>query len=201
MVLKIVPGLPVEKRTVETWSASNSPATNRQVVTIAGGPRLEIGTRPGYGKVLGPEEVNYLYDRATDTVYRTGVFLDPSVSASTPVQMFKRLLASPGVRLAGSRTYRGRMVYVLQIRSREITGMIYVDKRTYEPMMSDERGTDLHMIVRTLAYKSLPATTANLALTRLPAAHRTAHLVLRASPHIKALYGEAAFPSGDYAAG
>ena len=198
VVLKIVPHLPVEKKTIETWSESNAPSTYRQVVTIAGGPRLDIGTKPGFGKVLGPEQVNYLYDRSTNTIYRTGVMLVPSPKPPTPQQMFKRVLASPGVRLAGTRTYRGRSVYVLKLSNRDVKGTVYVDKRTYEPMMQDERGTYLHSIVRTLVYRELRWTEANLALTSLRTAHPQAHVVLHASPHIRSLYGEAAFPSGDY---
>ena len=199
VVLKIVPHLPVEKKTIETWSASNAPSTDRQVVTIAGGPRLEIGAGPAHGKVLGPEQANYLYDASTNTIYRTGYLLVPSHPLLTRKQMFKRLLAQTGVRLAGSRTYRGRSVYVVDARGP--TGekeTVYVDKRTYEPMMSDLSATDLHSIIHTLALKILPATRANLALTSLPTAHPRAHTVLHASPHIKSLYGQAAFPSGDY---
>jgi hypothetical protein len=65
-------------------------------------------------------------------------------------------------------------------------------------MMSDERSADLHNIVRTLAFKTLPPTQANVALTSLRTAHPQARVVLHASPHIKALFGMAAFPSGQY---
>ena len=64
--------------------------------------------------------------------------------------------------------------------------------------MQDERGTYLHSIVRTLVYRELRGTEANLALTSLRTAHPQAHVVLHPSPHIRSLYGEAAFPSGDY---
>jgi hypothetical protein len=201
VALKIVPHLPVEKKTIETWSASGAPDVYRQVVTIAGGPRLEIGAAPGYGQVLGPERVGYLYDRASRTIYRTGVTLVPNEKPLTPEQMFNRALAEPGVRRAGTRTYRGRGVYVLAFRNKDVTGTVYVDKKTYEPMMSDERSADLHIVVRTLAFETLPPTKANLALTSLRTAHPQAHVVLHASPHIKALFGMAAFPSGDYGSG
>jgi hypothetical protein len=198
VVRKIVPHLPVEKKTIETWSASSSPSTNRQVVTIAGGPRLEIGAAPAHGKVLGSEQANYLYDASTNTIYRTGFFVPPQAPPPRG-QTFKRLLAEPGVRLAGTRTYRGRSVYVIDLRgSPGIKIRMYVDKRTYEPMMYDETGPDLRVISQTVAFKVLRATKANVALTSLPTAHPHAHTVLHASPRIRSLYGEAAFPSGDY---
>src|SRR5262249_50221298 len=122
----------------------------------------------------------------------------PKGEPSTPQQMFNRVLAEPEVRLAGMRTYRGRRVYVLAIRNTDVTGTVYVDKHTYKPMMCDERGTDLHVIVRTLAIRTLPATSANLALTSIRTAHPQAQVVLHAPPRIKSLFGKAAFPSGDY---
>jgi hypothetical protein len=200
VALKIVPHLPVEKKTIETWSASDSPKVYRQVVTIAGGPRLEIGATPGYGKSLGSERVGYLYDRSSRTIYRTGLMLVPE-QPLTPAQMYNRVLSEPGVRLTGTRTYHGRRVNVLTIRSKDVTGTVYVDRKTYEPMMSDERGADRHVVVRTLAFETLPPTKANLALTSLRTAHPQARVVLHASPHIKALFGMAAFPSGDYGSG
>ena len=112
--------------------------------------------------------------------------------------MYNRVLSEPGVRLAGTRTYRGRRVNVLAIRNKDVMGTVYVDKTTYEPMMSDERSADLHVIVRTLAFETLPPTKANLALTNLRTAHPKARVVLHASPRIKALFGKAAFPSGQY---
>jgi hypothetical protein len=201
VALKLVPGLPVEKKTFETWSASNAPGVYRTVVTIAGGPRVEIGAGPAHGKVLGPEQANYLYDASTNTIFRTGYFLVPSATPPTPEQSFKRLLADPDARLAGTRTYRGGRVYVVKYRDKGIAETLYVDKRSFEPVMSDVRGTDLHSMVRTLVTKTLPATPANVALASLPTAHPHAMVVLHASPRIRALFGEAAFPSGDYGSG
>jgi hypothetical protein len=204
VILKIVPHLPVEKTTIETWSSSTQPAVNRQVVTIAGGPRLEIGAGPAHAKVLGPLQAVYLYDRSTNTIYRTGFFFAPPPSSRppTPKEMFAETLDRPGVHLAGTRTYDGRSVFVLSVRNPKfgITGTIYADKLTYRPLMSDFRRIDLRNIVRTVAYKTLPATPANLALTRLRGVHPNARIVFHASPHIRALYGEAAFPSGQHSA-
>ena len=115
VVRKIVPQLPVEKKDHRDLVGLNAPSTYRQVVTIAGGPRLEVGAGPAYGKVLGPEQANYLYDASTNTIYRTGYVLAPSQTPPTRKQMFKRLLAQPGFRLAGSRTYLGRSVYVVDV--------------------------------------------------------------------------------------
>ena len=157
VVLKIVPHLPVEKKTFETWSASNAPSTYRQVVTIAGGPRFEIGASSAHGKVLGEEQANYLYDASTNTIYRTGFLIPPLTQPPTREQRFKLLLATRGVRLAGTRTYRGRTVYVLDAQgSPGIKVTIYVDTRTHEPIMEDETGPDLRVIQHTLAFKVFP---------------------------------------------
>jgi hypothetical protein len=200
VVQKFVPHLPVEKRTIETWSSSTSPATERQIVTIAGGPRLEIGSGTGQDKVLGALEVNFLYDAATKTIYRTGYYpADRAETKPSLKDIFKRVLASPGARLAGTRLYRGHPVYVIQLRHRGSRVVTFVDKRTYEPMFSEFVTTDLRTVVRTLAFKTMPATQANLALTSLAATHPGARTVLQASLHIKDLYGQAAFLSGQHA--
>ena len=194
---KFVPHLQVETRTIQAWSASNAPLINRQVVTIAGGPRLEIGSEPAHGKVLGLEQANYLYDASTHTIYRTGYFLAPSPQ-QTPERIFKHVLAEPGVRLTGTRTYLGRNVYVLKLRTPTAKGTAYVDKRTFEPLLNEVTTEYLRTVYRTVVYKTLPANKANVALTSLTTAHPRARTVLHASPHIRELYGEAAFPSGQY---
>jgi hypothetical protein len=194
---KIVPDLPAETTMTETWSVSNDPLTTRQVVTIPGGRRLEIGSGPAHGKVLGREQANYLYDASTHTIYRTGYFLVPSPDL-TPKQIFRRVLAEPGVRLAGTSTYLGRSVYVLKERNPVVKATAYVDKRTYEPLMNEVTGKYLRTVYRVLAHKTLPATKANLALASLPTAHQNARTVLHATPRIRELYGEAAFPSGQH---
>jgi hypothetical protein len=213
---EFVPHLRVQTRIIESWSASNTrlvnqqvvqiaglprlentPLINRQVVKISGGPRLEIGSGPAQGKMLGPEQANYLYDASTHTIYRTGYLLIPS-SQLTPEQIFKHVLAEPGVRLAGTRTYLGRSVYVLKQRGPSAKATSYVDKRTYEPLMNEVTTKHLRSIYRTVVYKTMPATTANLALTSLPTAHPGSKTVLHATPHIRQLYGEAAFPPGQF---
>jgi hypothetical protein len=200
VVQKIVPLLPVEQKTIETWSSTIDPLTVRQVVTIAGGPTVEIGSGPGQDPVLGKLEMNYLYDRSTNTIYRAGYYLESgSEKTPSPKSIFKQVLDRPGVHLAGSRMYVGRPVYVVKGRDKFFSATTFVDKRTYEPLFSVSIGTDLRFVVRTLAYRTLPATRANLALTSLGGVHPAARTVLHASPQIRELYGEAAFPSGQHA--
>ena len=199
VVQKIVPNLPVEQRTIETWSTSTAPLTERQVVTLAGGRRFEIGSGPGQDKVLGALEVNFLYDASTKTIYRTGYYpVEASGTNPSRKSAFKHVLAAPGIRLTGTRLYRGRPVYVLEAKRPGFRETTFVDKRTYEPMFSESAGTDIRTVVRTLAFKTLPATQANLARSSLTAAHPGARTALQASPRIKELYGQAAFLSGDH---
>jgi hypothetical protein len=200
VVQKIVPNLPVEQRTIETWSTSTPPLTERQIVTLAGGRRFEIGSGPGQDKVLGALEVNFLYDASTKTIYRTGYYpVEASeTNRSRGKSAFKHVLAEPGVRLTGTRLYRGRPVYVLEAKRPGFRETTFVDKRTYEPMFSEVVGTDIRTVVRTLAFKSLPATQENLARASLATAHPGVRTVLQASPRIKELYGQAAFLSGDH---
>ena len=117
VVQKIVPNLPVEQRTIETWSTSTAPLTERQVVTLAGGRRFEIGSGPGQDKVLGALEVDFLYDASTKTIYRTGYYpVEASETNPSRKSAFKHVLAEPGVRLTGTRLYRGRPVFVLEAK-------------------------------------------------------------------------------------
>jgi hypothetical protein len=194
VVLKIVPGLPVEKWTVEQWSAMSAPGAFRQVVTFAGGKRIEVGAAPGQDKVLGPKQISYLYEPSTDTIYRTGWNLPPTPSPPTPFALYKAVLAQPGTHLAGTRTYRGRSVYVIKQRTADADGTAYVDTTTYRLMRNDVRGTALHTSVRTLVFKVLAPTKANAALASLSAAHPRAHIVRNAPPRIRELFARAAFP-------
>jgi hypothetical protein len=65
--VKVVPHLPIERVTVETWAATNAPSTVRKLVTVAGGPSLEIGVGPGHGMGRG-EQITYLYLASTNTI-------------------------------------------------------------------------------------------------------------------------------------
>jgi hypothetical protein len=198
VIRRFVPHLPVETTTIETWTAPDG-TSNRRVVTNDGGPRIEISTAPGIDKVLGPVKMNYLYDTATGKIYRAGYELPPLTKPPSNEQQFKRVVAQPYVHLAGTTTYRGRKVYVLKLKDEENHGTVYVDERTYEPLMQTQTGTDMRLDVRTLAYKTLPATPANVALTSLPSLHPKARIVLHPTLRIRELYGEAAFPPGQHA--
>jgi hypothetical protein len=203
--VKIVPHLPIERHTVEAWSATNATSTWRGRVTIAGGHSAEIGAGPGHGKVLGAEQITYLYLASTNTIYRTGanlVAMGPPISALPQEPLFRRLIAQPGVHLNGTRALDGHTVYVVRVHPASPVGAptetLYVDKHTYVPMMSVTTTTDLRVVTRTLAWKALPATKGNLRLTSLAGAHPRANR-LPAPPRIKELFGRAFFLSGESA--
>jgi hypothetical protein len=198
VIRRFVPHLPAETTTIETWTAPDG-TSYRQVVRNNDGPRIEISTAPGTDKVLGPVKMNYLYDAATGKIYRAGYELPPLTKPPSPEQQFKRVIARQYVHLAGTTNYRGRKVYVLKLHDELAHGTVYVDERTYEPLMQTQTGKYLRIDVRTLAYKTLPATPANVALTSLPTVHPKAPIVLHPTPRIRELYGEAAFPPGQHA--
>jgi hypothetical protein len=142
--------------------------------------------------VLGALQVNYLYDPSTRIIYRTGYILDPSVRPPTPKQFFKQeILGLPGTHRAGTRTYKGRPVYVVKSSTRYLRTTTYVDKRTYQVLLGVALATGLRTVQRGIAHTTLPATKANLALASLSAMHPHVRTVLQAPPRIKQLYGEA----------
>ncbi len=155
-------------------------------MTIARGPRFEIGLGPAHDKLLGLMQANYLYDPSTRAIWRVSSFPVPPPLE----QQFKQLLADSGNGLARTRMYLGRSVYVLKLRT---TGeeTYYVDKRTFEPLMSDvNEGYRIRTVYRTVVYKTLPATKANLALTSLPTAHPRAKTVVHPTQHMRELSTE-----------
>jgi hypothetical protein len=186
--LRIAPGLPVQRRTSEIWSAANAPATYRELTRVGAGPAVEVGAGPGYDKTFGAEQVVYLYRGSSDSIYRAGAVLAPSSTgaATTPAGFFHRLRAQPRVRLAGTRMLDGHRVYVVRLNDANAT-MVYVDTRTFTPVMTVFTDGTAKIVQRTLAHKSLPATQANLALTRLAAAHPGAR-VRPAPPAVRELY-------------
>jgi hypothetical protein len=194
LVLKVVPGLPVERTTVERWSSSSAPGVFREIVTLPEGNRVEIGAAPERDKVLGLEQVSYLYDAKADTIYRTGADFSPTPSPPTPRGLFEAVLAQPGTDVAGTRTYRGRRVYIVRQRTGETDGTAYVDTKTFTLMMNDVRRTDLHTNVRTLVFKTLAPTTANTGLASLSAVHPRARISQHAPPRLRGLFAKAAFP-------
>jgi hypothetical protein len=59
-----------------------------------------------------------LYDAATNTIYEVAQLLGPKFL--TPKQVFKQSLTDPHARLEGTRTYKGRSVYVIVIRTPDL---------------------------------------------------------------------------------
>jgi hypothetical protein len=186
---KIVPLLPVETRTSEAWS---TPAIGRGFVTLSGGRRIEIGITRVHDKVRGLEQVDYLYDPSTNTIYRTGTDPVPPGESRTPEQVYRQeILGQPGFHLAGTRTYRGRRVYVVKAARPNARFMDYVDTRTYQLLLDVGVSTDLRRVERETAYRALPATKATLALASLWAMHPHARTALHAPPRIEQLYEKA----------
>ena len=73
--VKIVPHLPVERRTVEVWTASNAPLGYRELLKTTGQPSLEIGAAASHDPTLGRLQAVYLYQASNNTIYRTGAEL------------------------------------------------------------------------------------------------------------------------------
>jgi hypothetical protein len=191
VVQKFVPHLPIETRTTEAWWSSTTPEIQRAVATIPSGRRLEIGSVYKHDKLAGPEEVGSLYDGATNTIYEVAQLLGPKYL--TPKQVFKQILTDPHARLEGTRTYEGRSVYVIVIRTPNLPitkQTSYVDKRTYEVVAIEIVGNDLRIVSR-FHYRTLPATKANLALTSLQAAHPGARISRNLPPRIRKLAAQA----------
>jgi hypothetical protein len=194
--VKIVPHLPVERRTVEVWTASNAPLGYRELLKTTGQPSLEIGAAASHDPTLGRLHAAYLYQASTNPLYQTGAELvpppPPQPQASNPEQAYRRLIAQPGVRLSGTSTVNGHPVYVIRLPARgdiDIRGaVLYIDQRTYLPIMTVFHSTDYTVIKRMLDRKILPATEANLKLTTLTNAHSGAR-IRPATPRIKAIYG------------
>jgi hypothetical protein len=192
--VKLAAQLPTERRTSEIWSATNEPLRYRELLTVAGGPSVEIGAGPGYEQTLGlPEQVVYLYSASKDTIYETGAYdvplqPDPALALS-PRRFVERLLAEHRVRLVDKTVLEGRPVLVIE-SSRGWPRTDYLDARSYLPVKSILVDGTATIIQRTLVRKTLPATKANLDRTRLATSHPGAHIA-QASPRIDRLYAEA----------
>jgi hypothetical protein len=188
--LEISPGLTVQRWTSEVWSATNAPWTYRELTKIGAGPTIEIGAGPGRDKTLGAEQIVYLYRPATGSIYRTGAFLVPSqrgrAAASSPSGFFRQLIARSRVHLGGMRMLGRHRVYVVRLDDSNRT-TVYIDKHNYTPVLTVFSDGTKRIVQRTLTRTSMPATTANLARTRLAAAHPGAQ-VLPAPARIRELY-------------
>jgi hypothetical protein len=193
-VVVTTPHVPTVLRTGEIWFSTAAPWAYRELLTIAGEARFEVGAQQHQDPKFGREQLVYLYDARSDTIYRTGANLLPTTPAPSPRALFKRLLAQPGVVLAGTRMFEGHKVYVARSYGSTSIGntseTMYVDTATYRPLLSVATSPDLRSTVRILVYKTLPATPANLKLTSLARSHPRAH-VRPAPPRIDALYGKA----------
>jgi hypothetical protein len=172
---------------IETWIVSDEPRSWR--ATVPGRPYIEYGETLVHDPLMGPTLVSYVYDRNTKRIYEMGSDFPPSTRpAATPAQAYRRLLATPGAHLAGTRTYIGHTVYVVRFswplppnvlagsRSRPtITTIYYIDARSYVPVyhvLSTDGPRGRSWIgERALAWKTLPATAANLKLANLATAH------------------------------
>jgi hypothetical protein len=97
----------------------------------------------------------------------------------------------PGAHRAGTRTYKGRRVYVVKSSTPYLSTAFYVNKRTYQVLLGVLVSPDHRTVQRGIAHKTLPATKADLALASLSAMHPHAHTVLQAPPRIKDLYLDA----------
>jgi hypothetical protein len=192
-----IPNLPTLRRTGEVWFSPSAPGTYRELLTIAGGPTVEVGARLVHDPRLGAEQLVYLFDAKTNTIYATGAFLVPSAPRPSPQRAFRHFLAVPGVRLERPRVFEGHTVYAAVEYSTPTGGAVferlYVDAATYQPLLevAGFRGATRDAI-RVLAYRTLPATPTNLDLTRLARAHPGARVVpWPPPPRVDQLYGEA----------
>jgi hypothetical protein len=192
------PHLPTLRRTGEVWFSTAAPWTYREVLTIGGGPTVEVGAAPGHDPKLGNEILVYLYDAKANTVYETGAYFEPSGRLRLR-SAFRRFLAEPGVRLEGTRLFEGHKVYAAGAHGRSSfpggreSVTMYVDTATYQPLLSAVAGPGMSTTVRVLVYKTLPATPTNLRLTNLARSHPGARVVHTWPPPagIHELYGEA----------
>jgi hypothetical protein len=193
-IVAYVPGLRPQRRVDELWVPSSSPASYRWVVRLPGKPAVELGAAPMHDKALGAEQLDYLYDASSGTIYRTGAILLPPISTTvvTPSQFFRQMLAH-GARIAGTTRIAGRPVYVVIRHQAGDPGTMraYVDKRTFTPLEAVESDGHGHRTVTTTVFaEDVSATPANLALTSLAARHPHARVVA-APDRIRTLYSVA----------
>src|SRR5689334_16136022 len=89
--VKVVSHLPIERQTIERWSTTDRPWVYRELVTTVEGRTVEIGSAQGHDKVLGAEQLTYLYLASSNTIYRTGTMVPPE--PLRPKQMFRHILS------------------------------------------------------------------------------------------------------------
>jgi hypothetical protein len=186
---------PIFTRTGEIWFSSTAPWNYRELLTIAGGATVEVGARLGRDPRLGAERLVlvYLFDAKANTIYETGAIAVPPPPPAPP---FKTLVTLRGVRVAGTRLFDGRKVYVVHVDGPppvRATSTFYFDTATHQPLLeveTDPLGSTY--TIRVLAYETLPATRMNLDLTSLSGTHTGARVAPWPPPaRIDDLYGEA----------
>jgi hypothetical protein len=202
-VTTVISGRPVRRQTFEVWQATNAPETYREQLKLAGEPAVEIGAEPGHDKILGAEQIIYLYAASSNTIYRTGAYLPGLSIAPQPLpplpltRSFRHVLAHRGARLEGTRTLDGHNVYVVRSVSPQPGGAdtqtIYYDTHTYLPILTVTTQPTLRITIRVLAWTTLPATKSNVKLTSLTTAHPNAR-VLPAPQRIKNIYFDTTDP-------
>jgi hypothetical protein len=187
------PHEPTIRRTAEVWFSSAAPWAYRELLTIPGRPSFEVGAEIGRDPKFGREQLAYLYEARANTIYKTGAYLS-AVLPLSPRIAFRQFLAEPGIRLEGTRRFDGRKVYVVSGQGSTsmgpLSGTMYVDQITYEPLLAVSSGPDLLWTDHVLVFRTLPATATNLDLASLARAHPGARA--RPAPaRIDALYGKA----------
>jgi hypothetical protein len=187
---------PTVRRTGEIWFSTAAPWAYRELLTIAGGPTVEVAARLAHDPRFGPEQLvlTYLFDAKANTIYETGADATPPTHPPSPRSFFRHLLAQPGVRIAGTRLFEGHKVYLLHAAfPMSPRWTFYFDTATYQPLLEVEQDfPGSSYIIRVLAYQTLPATEANLDLTILAATHSGARAApWPPPPPIDDLYGEA----------
>jgi hypothetical protein len=189
--IKIVPDLPIERRVVEVWTASNAPLRYRETMTTTGQPPLEIGSGAGHDKLIGTERIVYLYQPSNNTIYQTGAYIPDPNPTPTPQPVARGSFRRYVARHASRGILDGRAVYVLTAQSKGNNRTVtYIDRRTFRLLELVHTGPDLKLIVRILAWKVLPPTRANLEHTTLTLAHPGAR-VRPAPAHLHAVYDRA----------
>jgi hypothetical protein len=190
---------PTFRRTGAIWFSPAAPLAYREILTIAGGPTVEVGARLARDPRFGPEQLvlTYLFDAKANTIYETGAHATPPIPPTpppSPGSAFRHLVTQPGVRIAGTRLFEGHKVYVVHVAfPMSARWTFYFDTATYQPLLQVEKDfPGSSYIIRVLAYRTLPATDTNLDLTSLAGTHTGARLApWPPPPRIDDLYGEA----------
>jgi hypothetical protein len=185
----------VPTQTVQVWSSSATPDVVRAIVTFPGHGH----GRYEFGFVYKSSElVFYYYDAPTNAIYRIGSTFGP-IPLPPRGQVLRNVLATPFARLEDTRIYAGRSVDVVLIQAPHDPVVnkqtLYLDKTTHEIVRSDIVFTDNRplgspkRVLDRAQQRTLPATTANLALTSLQTAHPGARIARVVPPRIQKMNG------------